>query len=163
MDYGSQAPINIKTVATAVQRRWACHTRTVLPAGAYCRQRCIVVVVYLWYMSWAVCSREGNKTDKIIPVRTYKRNRLIHSPRKKTFEHTPREVQCSDRPQTSTTGSGRLFCVDVLSVLAKSTRTKRYDRKQTTNSQIYVYIHGSPSGSGVNPGGRRYMACRKGP
>ena len=41
------------TVATAVQRRWACDTRTVLLADAYGRQRCNVVlsarsVVYLW-------------------------------------------------------------------------------------------------------------------
>ena len=38
-----------------------CVTRTVLPADAYGRQRCNVVlatcsVVYRWYMSWAVCS-----------------------------------------------------------------------------------------------------------
>ena len=33
-DYGPQTPMNTTTVATAVQRRWACHTRTVLPADA---------------------------------------------------------------------------------------------------------------------------------
>ena len=91
--------------ATAVQSRWACHTRTVLLVGAYGRQRCKVVtcacsVVYLWYMSWAVCSWEGTKTDKILPVRTYKigliqrnpGNRLIHSRRKNIciWEHATR-------------------------------------------------------------------------
>ena len=42
VDYGPQTPMNTTTVATAVQRRWACHTRTVLPADAYGRQRCNV-------------------------------------------------------------------------------------------------------------------------
>ena len=51
-------------------------------------------------------------------------NRLIYSRRKQIFECTPRELQCSDRAQTSTTGSGRPSCVEVLSVLAKSARTK---------------------------------------
>ena len=51
------------TVATAVQRRRACHTRTVLLADAYGRQRCNVVasvcsVVYLWYICSGLCARE---------------------------------------------------------------------------------------------------------
>ena len=139
VDYGPQTPMSTTTVATAVQRRWACHTRTALPADAYGRQRCNVVlsacsVVYLWYTSWAVCSRErATKTDTILPVRPYKigliqrnlGNRLIHSRRQKSFERTPRELQCSDRALTSTTGSGRPSCVDVLSVLAKCARAKR--------------------------------------
>ena len=45
-------------------------------------------------------------------------------PPEKNFERTPRELQCSDQAQTSTTGSGRPSCVEVLSVLAKSARTK---------------------------------------
>ena len=69
-------------------------------------------------------------------------NRLIHSRRDKNVERTPRELRCSDRAQTSATGSGRPSCVDVLSVLAESARTKRYDPKQTKKSQIYVYITG---------------------
>ena len=54
------------------------YIRTVLPAYAYGRQRCNVVlsacsVVYLWYRSWAVCSLErATKTDNFLPVRTYK-------------------------------------------------------------------------------------------
>ena len=58
-------------------------------------------------------------------------NRLIHSQRKKNFERTPRELQHSDRAQTSTIGSGWPSYVGVLSVLAKSARTKRYVRKNT--------------------------------
>ena len=92
VDYGPQTPMNTTTVATAVQRRWAFHTRTVLRADAYGRQRCNVVlstcsVVYLWCVSWAVCSLE--RATK--PVRTYKvgliqrnpGNGLIHSRKKK--------------------------------------------------------------------------------
>ena len=87
-----KTPMNTTTLATAVQRRWACDTRTVLPAEAYGRQRCNVVlstcsVVYLWCVSWAVCSLE--RATK--PVRTYKvgliqrnpGNGLIHSRKKK--------------------------------------------------------------------------------
>ena len=68
------------------------YIHTVLPAAAYGRQHCNVVlcacsVVYLWCMSWAVCSLErAMKTDKKLSVRTYKiglihrnpGNRLIH-------------------------------------------------------------------------------------
>ena len=83
------------------------------------------------YFLGCVLVREGNKTDKKLPVRTYKigliqrnpGNRLIHSRREKDFECTPRELQCSDRAQTSTTGPGQSSCVDILSVVAKSART----------------------------------------
>ena len=77
VDYGPQTPMSTTTAATTVQRRWACHIRTVSPADGYGRQRCDVVfsacyVVYLWCMSWAVCSLErAMKTDKKLPVRTY--------------------------------------------------------------------------------------------
>ena len=117
--------MNTTTVATAVQRRWACHTRTVLPADAYGRQRCNVVlsacsVVYLWCMSWAVCSlARATKTDKNLAVRTYVQNKphtekprksSYPLPKKKNFDRPPRELQCSDRAQTSTTG-WRYSCV----------------------------------------------------
>ena len=80
-----------------------------------------------------LCAHDkATKTDKILPVRTYKiglvpinpGNRIIHS-RRKNFERTPRELQCSDRAQTSTTGCGRPSCVDGLGVLAKSARSNR--------------------------------------
>ena len=131
-DYGPQPPMNTTTVATTVQRRWACHTRTVLPPDAYGRQRCSVVlsacsIVYLWYICPVSCVllRQGNKNRQFLPVCTYKigliqRNpgiRLIHSQRKKkkkTLESPSRELQqCSDRAQTST-GSGRPSCVHVV-------------------------------------------------
>ena len=140
MDYGPQTPMNTTTVATAVQRRWACHTRTVLPADAYGRQRCNVVlsacsVVYLWCMSWAVCSLErATKTDIFLPVRTYKKglkkrnpgNRLIHS-RKIKIKRAPAtratvlgsSSNLDDRFRTS------FLCQPRFRVLAKSARTKR--------------------------------------
>ena len=72
LDYGPQTPMNTTTaVATAVQRRWACHTRKVLPANAYGRQLCNVVRsacsgVYLWSMSCGLRARErATKTGKI--------------------------------------------------------------------------------------------------
>ena len=91
MDYGPQTPMNTTTVATAVQRRWACHTRTVLPSDAYGQQRCKVVlyacsVVYLWCMSWAECSLErATKTDKILPVRTLKNRPHAEKPGKSSY------------------------------------------------------------------------------
>ena len=63
VDYEPQAPMNTTTVATAVQRRWACHTRTVLPDDAYGRQGsnvvlsvCSVVYLSVVYVLWAVRS-----------------------------------------------------------------------------------------------------------
>ena len=94
--------------ARAVRREWVCHTRTVLLADAYGRQRCNIVlfafsVIYLWCKSWAVCSLRVNETDEKLPVRTYKigltqtntGNRLIHSRAKENFRlelKTRREV-----------------------------------------------------------------------
>ena len=107
VDYGPQAPMNTTaTVATAVQRRWACHTRTVLRADAYGRQRCNAVLSAC-FLSPVVCPagcvlvRDGNKNRQILPVRTYKigliqrnpGNRISHSQRKKNFESPPRELQ----------------------------------------------------------------------
>ena len=133
MHYGPQAPMNttaVTAVATAVQGRWACHTRTVLLADAYGRQRCNVVlsecsVVYLWYMSCGLCARErGHKNRLFLPVRKYQVQNRRHTqtpgkssyplPAEKNFGSPPWELQCSARPQTSTTGSGRPSCVDVV-------------------------------------------------
>ena len=100
VDYGPQAPMNTTTVATAVQRRWACHTRTVLRADAYGRQRCNVVLsacvfccLPVVYVLGCVLVREGNGNRQTLPARTHKigpieRNRgycLIHSQRKQTW------------------------------------------------------------------------------
>ena len=121
--------MNTTIVATAVHRRSACHTRTVLPAGDdYGRQRCNVVlsacsVVYLWSMSRAVCSCERAKENRHKFTGTYVQNRphtektgksSYPLPKKKHFERPPRELQCSDRAEISTIGSGRPSCVDVV-------------------------------------------------
>ena len=100
-------------------------------------------------MSWAVCSLEGNKKTKKIPVRTYKigliqrnpGNCLIHS-RKKNFERPPRELQCVDRDQTSTRGSGRPSCVEVvlwvwLKVLV---RRDKFENRRKFHKYAYTYI-----------------------
>ena len=94
MEYGPQTPMNTTTVATAVQRRWACHTRAVLPADAYGRQRCNVVlsawpVVYLWYMSWAVCSSEGNNNRQKIAVTSVQNRPHIEKPGKSSYPLPP--------------------------------------------------------------------------
>ena len=105
------------------------------------------------YVLGCVLVREGNKNRQNF-TGTYEQNRphtekpgksSCPLPPEKNFESTPRELQCSDRAQTSTTGPGRRSCVDVLGVLAKSVRTKRYDPKQKKISQIYVYMIGKSS------------------
>ena len=102
------------------------YIRTVLPADAYGRQRCNVVlsacsVVYLWCMSWAVCSLErATKTYKILPVRTYRvrphaenpGNCLTHSRRKKTLSAC--HASCSARMELKP----RPTCPDGLPVSA---------------------------------------------
>ena len=91
-----------------------------------------------------LCARErATKTENVLPV-SYVRTKRPHTekpgkssypcPPGKNFESTPRELQCSDRAETSTTGSGRPSGDDVLRVLAKSARTKRYDPKTDENS-----------------------------
>ena len=69
------------SVPTIIQRRCACHTRTVLHADAYGRQRCNVVlsacsVVYLpvVYVLSCVIEREGNKNRQNF-TGTYVQNR----------------------------------------------------------------------------------------
>ena len=82
---------NTTTVATAVQRRWACHTRRVSPADAYGRQRCTVMpsassVVCLWFMSWAVCSLERAAKNRQNFTGTYVQNRPhIEKPGKTSY------------------------------------------------------------------------------
>ena len=104
-------------------------------------------------MSWAVCSlARATKTDKNLAVRTYVQNKphtekprksSYPLPKKKNFDRPPRELQCSDRAQTSTTGSGRPSCVDIYSfrVLAKSARTKRQVPKQTKKNHKNTYTY----------------------
>ena len=161
VDYGPQAPMNTTTVATAVQRRWACHTRTVLPADAYGRQRCNVVLSAL-LSTCGTCPmgcalvREGNKNRQILPVRTYQVQNRPHIekggepsyplPAEENFESPPRELQFSDRAKTSTTGSGRPSCVDVvlgfwLKVLVR--RDKFQNRRKFHKCTYEVHIIGT--------------------
>ena len=85
------------------------------------------------YVLGCVLVKEGYKNRQF--TGTYVQNRPYTEkpgkssyplPPEKNFESTPRELQSSDRAQTSTTGSGRPSSVDVLSVLAKIARTNTY-------------------------------------
>ena len=139
------------TVATAVQRRWAFRKRTVLPADAYGRQRCNVVlsicsVVHLCPVG-CVLVREGNKNKQNFTVRTYKIghiqrnpvNRLSIPSGKKTFESPPRDLQCSDRAQTSTTGSERPSCDDVVAGFWLKVLERRYKFQNRRKFHKYTY------------------------
>jgi len=69
-------------------------------------------------------------------------NRLIHSRKKKNFGRPPRELQCSDRAQTSTTGSGRASCIDVvlrfwLKVLV---RRDKFENRRKFHKYTYTYF-----------------------
>ena len=152
VDFGPQAPINTTTVATAVERRWACHTRKMWPADRYERQRCNVVplhvcsVVYLWYICPVGCVlvREG----------TYVQNRPhAEKPGKssypllagKNLESPPRELRCSDRVQTSTTGSGRPSCFDVVTGFYLKVLVRRDKLQSRRKFHKYTYTHEAPS------------------
>ena len=69
-------------------------------------------------------------------------NRLIHSGKKKNFGRPPRERQCSDRAQSSTTGSGRPSCIDVvlrfwLKVLV---RRDKFENRRKNHNYTYTYV-----------------------
>ena len=70
-------------------------------------------------------------------------NRLIHSRKKKNFGRPPRELQCSDRAQTSTTGSGQPSCIDVvlgfwLKVLV---RRDKFENRRKNHNYTYTYMY----------------------
>ena len=82
-------------------------------------------------------------------------NCLIHSRKKKNFGRPPRELQCSDRAQTSTTGSGRASCIEVvlgfwLKVLVR--RDKFENRRKNHN---YTYTYKAPLRDVVPEGTKR--------
>ena len=89
------------------------------------------------------------KQEKIVCAMTIKKrfteppgNRLIHSRKKKNFGRPPRELQCSDRAQTSTTGSGRPSCIDVvlgfwLKVLR---RRDKFENRRKNHNYTYTYL-----------------------
>ena len=68
-------------------------------------------------------------------------NRLIHSRKKKNFGRPPRELQCSDRAQTSTTGSGRASCIDVVSGfwLKVLVRRDKFENRRKNHNYTYAY------------------------
>ena len=114
----------------------SCSLHVLLSACGVCPGLCVLV-------------REGNKNRQNLPVRTYRvrphgenpGNRLIHSRKKKNFGRPPRELQCSDRAQTSTTGSGRASCIDVvlgfwLKVLV---RRDKFENRRKNHNYTYTY------------------------
>ena len=71
--------------------------------------------------------------------------RLIHSRKKKNFGRPPRELQCSDRAQTSTTGSRRASCIDVVVVgfwLKVLRRRDKFENRQKNHNYTYTYDWG---------------------
>ena len=86
------------------------------------------------------------------PTRRYAISYAVFCLKKKNFGRPPRELQCSDRAQTSTTGSGRASCIDVdlgfwLKVLVRrdkyeNRRKNRFDSSSTTYSAYLPHMHG---------------------
>ena len=74
-------------------------------------------------------------------------NRLIHSRKKKNFGRPPRELQCSDRAQTSTTGSGRASCIDVVSGfwLKVLVRRDKFENRRKNHNYTYTYTGDRPT------------------
>ena len=111
VDYGPQTLMNTTTVATAVQRRWACHTRTVLPVDAYGRQRgnvvlCMFCCLPVVFVLGCALMREGNKNRQIFTGKYVQNRPNTEKPGKlsyplpseiKNFEGTARDLHCSDR------------------------------------------------------------------
>ena len=64
-------------------------------------------------------------------------------PEKKNFGRPPRELQCSDRAQTSTTGSGRASCIDVVSGfwLKVLVRRDKFENRRKNHNYTYTYIY----------------------
>ena len=112
-------------------------------------------------MSWTVLVREGNKNRQKLPVRTYKIG-LIQKPgkssypppKKKNFERPRRELQCSDRGQTSTTGSGRPYCVVVVFGFWLKVLVRRDKFENRRKIHKHTYTNKAPlRGVGCSPRG----------
>ena len=85
------------------------------------------------------CSNVANRDGFFSSIGTA----LIHCQRKKNFESPPRELQCSDRTQTSTTGFGQPSCVDAvlgfsLKVLVR--RDQFQNRRKFHKYTYYTYF-----------------------
>ena len=114
-------------------------------------------MLLLLYVVWALglCSEQTNHFEKV--VRTYEneygltqkpREKLLSTRWKNNVKRTPRELQCSDRAQTSTTGSGRLSCIDVvlgfwLKVLVRGDKFE--NRRKNHNYTYTCLLYTSPS------------------
>ena len=139
-----------KQLDTAVQRRSV--TRMVLPAAGRGSVVTLSPVVacpvhcYCCCCRWVIISPQ-KKTKIVCAMKIKKRftetpgNRLIHSRKKKNFGRPPRELQCSDRAQTSTTGSGQPSCIDVvlgfwLKVLV---RRDKFENRRKNHNYTYTY------------------------
>ena len=62
-------------------------------------------------------------------------------PPEKNFERAPREIQCSDRSQTSTIMSGRDSPAKTFIFSSNGARTKIYHRKQTKVHKYSYHTH----------------------
>ena len=103
-------------------------------------------------------SHKKNRWYKTKPQKQKPRNMSYPLPPKINFQRTPRATNCTDRAHRSTTVSGWPSSVDLLNVCANGARTKRYDRKQTEISQVYVQqtcsLQGSPPGRAWGSGAK---------
>ena len=108
---------------------------------------CALLLLLLSLGHDLAAKKEKNRT-KVCAMKIKKRftetpgNRLIHSRKKKNFGRPPRELQCSDRAQTSTTGSGRASCIDVvlgfwLKVLV---RRDKFENRRKNHNYTYTYF-----------------------
>ena len=109
-------------------------------------------MLLLLYVVWALglCSEQTNHFEKV--VRTYEneygltqkpREKLLSTRWKNNVKRTPRELQCSDRAQTSTTGSGRLSCVEKYVAFWLQVRVRRdmiANRRKIHNIRVHISI-----------------------
>ena len=144
-------------LATAVRRRWMCHTRTVLPAGGAagrqffsllcslrvdCAHGCVhkgkkQTEQYLWV--WY--ARKGCSTiEKCIPhVRAHDAGCcgnpgicLVHAQGRTSSKGLPRATHCTDRAQTSGNTTPTIeLCPPTPNVSDKGASTKRCARRRT--------------------------------
>ena len=110
-----------------------------------------------------LCALErASKNRFFLRVSTYKNRPHTEKPRKssyppssgKNFVSTPRELECSDRAQTSTTGSGRPSCVDVVIGFWLKVLVRRYMIQNRRKMNKYTYACKAPiRGVGCSPQG----------
>ena len=115
--------------------------------------------VYMWCMSWAMCSLEGNK-DKQKFTATYVQSKAPCTEPGKSSYTLPAEntlsachASCSARMELKP----RPTCPDGLPVSAYLAFCRkvlvRYVRRKTKNSHLYIHMQGSLRGVGCSPRG----------